>query len=134
MPSYHVGYVLLALLVELIHFGSPELIHFIDLVVELGGQLVALSFMCEFHFVELFDLEFLFTMLPLHTAPFGIHILPFLLVLNHLLIQQPQVVIQAQHPACGHELAHPTQFFGNRYFIWTNFILQIYHPNHTFNK
>ena len=107
----HVGDTLLALLMELIHFVGPELVDFVELVVKLSGQLVALFFVGEFHFVELFVFELLLTMLPFHPAPFCIHILAFLLMLDHLLTKQSQVVIQAEHPTGRHELTHLTQFF-----------------------
>lgn len=104
----HVGDTLLAVLMELIHFVGPELVDFVELVVKLSGQLVALFFVGEFHFVELFVFELLFTVFPLHPAPFCIHILTFLLMFDHLFVKQSQVVIQADHSTRSHELTHLT--------------------------
>jgi hypothetical protein len=91
---------------ELVHVGGPKLIDLIDFVVELVVEVVALSFVGVFHFMELFVFELLFTMLPFGTTPFGIDVLSFLFVLDHFLVQDSEVCVKTEHPAGSHELTH----------------------------
>ncbi len=72
------------------------------MIVELGSLL----FMGEFHFTELFVFELLFAMLPFDTAPFRIDILTFLLVFDHFLVKDFEILIETKHPTGSHELTH----------------------------
>lgn len=113
---------LLAFSEELVHVGGPELIDSFDFVVELVVEVVALFFVSEFHFMELFVFELLFAMLPFDAAPFGIDVLSFLFVLDHFLVQDSEVLVETEHPAGGHELAHGGGYFCNLVKLMDEFI------------
>lgn len=91
---------------EFVHVGSPELIDSFDFVVELVVEVISLSFVSLFHFVELLAFEFLFAMFPFDTAPLSIDVLTFLLVFDHFFVEDSEVLVEAEHSAGSHELAH----------------------------
>jgi hypothetical protein len=92
--SEQIGDILFAFGKEGVHIVGPELIDSVNLLIEFVVKVISLSFVGKLHLMKLLIFKLLLAMFPLHSASFCVDVLTLLLMFDHFLVEDSQVLVQ----------------------------------------